>query len=92
MALPSACLGQLAAINCDANGESCDYTASFAVQQDDSITITMSAMTGANMWVGIGVSDNQMMVGMLHNAYSNFNECTPRTHPFITPIFKYSLP
>ena len=42
--LPSACLGQLAAINCDANGQSCDYKASFAVQEDDRITITVSAM------------------------------------------------
>ena len=30
----------------------------------DSITITVSAMTAANMWVGIGVSDDQMMVSI----------------------------
>ena len=64
--LPSACLGQLAAINCDANGQSCDYTARYAVQPDDSITITISAMTAANMWVGIGVSDDQMMVSVAY--------------------------
>ena len=63
--LPSACLGQLAAINCDADGQSCDYEASFAVQPDDSITITMSAITAANTWVGIGVSDDQMMVSVV---------------------------
>ena len=62
--LPSACVGDLAAINCDANGQSCDYKASFAVQEDDSITITMSAITAANTWVGIGVSDDQMMVSV----------------------------
>ena len=63
---PSACLGQLAAINCDASGQSCDYIASYAVQPDDSITITISAMTAANMWVGIGVSDDQMMVSVVY--------------------------
>ena len=62
--LPSACVGDLAAINCDANGQSCDYEASFAVQEDDSITITISATTAANTWVGIGVSDDQLMVSV----------------------------
>ena len=67
--LPSACLGQLAAINCDANGQSCDYKASFAVQEDDSITITVSAIIPANTWVGIGVSDDQMMVSYMNKQY-----------------------
>ena len=70
--LPSACLGQLAAINCDADGQSCDYKASFAVQEDDSITITIIyAFTPANSWVGIGVSDDQMMVSYMqtNNTY-----------------------
>ena len=59
--LPANCLGVLGGINCNADG-SCTYTASYAVQQDDSVTFIVSAWTPANTWVGLAVSDDQFMV------------------------------
>ena len=39
------------------------------MQEDDSITITISATTPADTWVGIGVSDDQMMVSDMNEEY-----------------------
>ena len=55
----------LGGIGCDGSGQSCTYTASYAVQQDDTITFTVSATTAATNWVAIGVSDDQFMVSCL---------------------------
>ena len=60
-AVPANCFGKLGGINCGADG-SCNYAASYAVQQDNSVTFFISARTSPNTWVGIGVSDDQMMV------------------------------
>ncbi len=61
--LLTGCAGMLGGIGCDASGQSCTYTASYAVQQDDSITFTVSATTTG--WVALGVSDDQLMVSCL---------------------------
>ena len=59
--VPANCPGTLGGIDCDANG-TCNYSASYAVQQDNSVTFFISARTSPNTWVGFGVSDDQMMV------------------------------
>ena len=41
------CAGMLGGIGCDGSGQSCTYTASYAVQPDDTITFTVSATTAA---------------------------------------------
>ena len=55
------CRGILGNLSCDADG-SCNYTASYAVQPDDSVTFIVSARTADNTWVALGVSDDQIMV------------------------------
>ena len=61
-ALPADCLGVLGSLSCDDAADGMCYTASYAVQPDDSVTFTISARTPANTWVGLGVSDDQFMV------------------------------
>ena len=64
VSLPPACLGVLGELSCQdppGTGGTC-YTASYAVQRDDSVTFTVSARTPGNTWVGLGVSDDQFMV------------------------------
>ena len=59
---PASCNGALGSLSCDNPTDGTCYTASYAVQPDDSVTFTVSARTPANTWVGLGVSDDQMMV------------------------------
>ena len=56
------CCGVLGNLSCDNATDGTCYTASYAVQPDDSVTFTVSARTPANTWVGLGVSDDQFMV------------------------------
>ena len=60
--LPPACLGVLGELSCDDPNDGTCYTASYAVQRDNSVTFTVSAIIPAIAWVGIGVSDDQFMV------------------------------
>ena len=60
IAVVNTCSGMLGGIRCDGSGQSCDYTASYVVEPDDTVTFTASATTTA--WVAIGISDDQMMV------------------------------
>ena len=60
--VPASCNGTLGSLSCDNTADGTCYTASYAVQQDDSVTFTVSARTPANTWVGLGVSDDQRMV------------------------------
>ena len=59
---PAPCLGVLGELSCGDAADGTCYIASYAVQRDDSITFTISARTPGNTWVGLGVSDDQMMV------------------------------
>ena len=56
------CLGVLSNISCDFKADGTCYTASYAVQRDNSVTFFVSAKTPPNTWVGFGVSDDQQMV------------------------------
>ena len=58
IAAVNACAGMLGGIGCDASGQSCDYTASYVVEPDDTVTFTASATTTG--WVAIGVSGDQL--------------------------------
>ena len=60
--LPANCLGVLGSLSCDDEADGTCYTASYAVQPDDSVTFIVSARTPANTWVGLGVSDDRFMV------------------------------
>ena len=60
---PAPCLGVLGELSCGDAADGMCYTASYAVQQDNSVTFTVSARTPGNTWVGLGVSDDQRMVG-----------------------------
>ena len=60
--VPVPCNGTLGSLSCDDVADGTCYTASYAVQPDDSVTFTVSARTPANTWVGLGVSDDQRMV------------------------------
>ena len=60
--VPLPCHGTLGSLSCDDVADGTCYTASYAVQPDDSVTFTVSARTPANTWVGLGVSDDQRMV------------------------------
>ena len=48
-------------INASCAGGACNYNASWVVE-GDSVTFTLSARTTSNTWVGIGFSDDQLMV------------------------------
>ena len=82
--LPSNCLGVLGSLHCDnATNETC-YTASYAVQRDNSVVFLISARTPASTWVGLGVSDDQRMVSpalcsafpyIITNSLSIFEDC-----------------
>ena len=56
------CRGVLGNLSCGDAADGLCYTASYAVQPDDSVTFTVSARTPGNTWVGLGVSDDQFMV------------------------------
>ena len=56
--LPANCLGELGGISCDDVADGMCYTASYAVQPDDSVMFIVSATTPANTWVGLGVSND----------------------------------
>ena len=61
--VPPTCLGVLGELSCDdPDADGTCYTASYAVQPDDSVTFTVSARTPGNTWVGLGVSDDRQMV------------------------------
>ena len=65
IAAVNACAGMLGGIGCDGNGQSCDYTASYVVEPDDTVTFTVSATTTG--WVAIGVSGDRFMVSWTAN-------------------------
>ena len=56
------CCGVLGNLSCDDEADGTCYTASYAVQPDDSVTFIVSARTPNNTWVALGVSDDQFMV------------------------------
>ena len=60
--VPVPCNGALGSLSCDDVADGMCYTASYAVQPDDSVTFTVSATTPAKTWVGLGVSDDRFMV------------------------------
>ena len=60
--VPVPCNGALGSLSCDDVADGTCYTASYAVQPDDSVTFIVSARTPANTWVGLGVSDDRFMV------------------------------
>ena len=80
--IPVNCLGVLGSLRCDSivdpNG-TC-YTASYAVQRDDSVTFIVSARTPANTWVGLGVSDDRLMV-------SAAMQCVVHLHILLTVAY-----
>ena len=51
-------------INASCAGGECNYNASWVVE-GDSVTFMVSARTASNTWVGIGFSDDQLMVSSL---------------------------
>ena len=59
---PAPSLGVLGELSCGDAAEGTCYIASYAVQQDNSVTFTVSARTPGNTWVGLGVSDDRFMV------------------------------
>ena len=81
--LPANCSGLLGSFNCDSDGL-CAYTASYEVQQDNSITFIVSARTSPFSWVGIGVSDDQRMVSAaMYISISHYNSLS------LVPIYMY---
>ena len=56
------CCGVLGNLSCGVAADGTCYTASYAVQPDDSVTFIISARTPDNTWVGLGVSDDRFMV------------------------------
>ena len=48
-------------INAGCAGGACNYNASWVVE-GDSVTFTVTARTASNTWVGIGFSDDRLMV------------------------------
>ena len=70
--VPVPCNGTLGSLSCDNTADETCYTASYAVQQDDSVTFIVSARVAAYMWVGLGVSDDQMMVSVVCRASQYF--------------------
>ena len=55
-------------INASCADGACNYNASWVVE-GDSVTFTVSARTASNTWVGIGFSDDQLMVRTLDVIY-----------------------